>query len=127
MINIVVNGNTITVPAGSMICVTGGDVYVDGKPYFDSKDAKTVDIRIEGNCGSLNVNRCNTIQVTGDVAGAINAGGNVSVGGSVTDGNVNAGGSVTCGDVSGDVDAGGSVRCGKVGGSVDAGGSVHHN
>ena len=58
----------------------------------------------------------------GDVAGDVDAAGNVTCGN--VGGDVDAGASVICGNVGGDVDAGTDVRCGDVGGDVDAGCTV---
>ena len=60
--------------------------------------------------------------ICGNVAGDVEAGGNVTC--NTVGGDVEAGGNVSCDAVGGDVDAGASVACGDVGGDVDAGASV---
>ncbi len=124
MNQITINGKTINIPSGS-ICITNGEVYVNGQRYTDNTDDKQINIVIEGNCESLKVDHCLQVEVKGDVHGMVDAGGAVIVHGNVQK-DVDAGGSVTCGDVGGDVDAGGSVKCGRVNGDIDAGGTVTH-
>jgi hypothetical protein len=90
---------------GNNIQINSGRVIIDGKTHEDSSISGVVEVKVEGDIGSLRVTGSATVH--GDVKGS-----------------VDAGGSVKCENVSGDVDAGGSVNCGSVGGDVDAGGSV---
>jgi hypothetical protein len=120
-----VNGKSFTVPNGANVSIINNVLYVDGQEYTgDGYESKQFKIEITGGVvANVKVER-GDVTVHGD-AGSIDAGGSVTVSGSVS-GKVDAGGSVNCGNVSGDVDAGGSVNCGSIGGDVDAGGSVHH-
>ena len=109
---------------GNNVSIVNGVVKIDGVIQSgEHLEKKICEIRvIDGTIGALRTDASVYCQ---DVTGNIDAGGSVTVQGSVG-GEVDAGGSVKCGDVNGNVDAGGSVTCGKVGGGVDAGGSVRH-
>ena len=61
--------------------------------------------------------------VCGDVAGKVDAGGNVTCEKNIG-GDVNAGGEVSCASISGNIEAGGEVNCARVEGSIEAGGDV---
>lgn len=98
-----INGTTITQTGGGRtVVVRNGRVTVDGKDVTPEGPEKTINISIEGNVGSLEVDACDRIEVNGSV-------------GSVT----TAAGDVQCGDVHGSVQTmSGDVRCGDVAGSV---------
>ena len=122
MTDVTVNGKTIRIPGCHSICIVNNQILVDGQPYKEDEDLKQAKIIIEGNCESLQVGSCSSVEVKGN-CGSVNAGGPVSVGGKV-DKDVKAGGSVKCGDVGGNVEADGSVNCGNISGDLKAGGSV---
>jgi len=109
---------------GNNISIVNGVVKIDGVIQTgEHLEKKIAEIRvIDGTIGALRTDASVYCQ---DVTGNIDAGGSVTVQGSVG-GEIDAGGSIKCGDVTGNVDAGGSVTCGKISGSVDAGGSVRH-
>ena len=79
-------------------------------------------IRLELSGAVPGISTTLSVNVDGDVYGAVNAGGQVRCGDVY--GNANAGGQVSCGDVSGNAGAGGVVNCGDVGGNVSAGGQM---
>jgi len=117
-----VNGKLFNVPNGANISVVNNVLYVDGQEYSgDGYESKQFKIEITGGVANVKVER-GDVTVHGN-AGSVDAGGNISIAGSVS-GDVDAGGNVTCGNVTGDVDAGGNVKCGLIGGSVDAGGNI---
>lgn len=63
--------------------------------------------------------------VCGDVAGKVDAGGNVTCEKNIG-GDVNAGGEVSCASISGNIETGGDVTCqGAVAGYIECGGDVH--
>ena len=100
MNTVCVNGRTYTAPDGCSINVINNKVYADGKLIEDCKECKEkkIEIKIEGNCGNIEVDAAN-LTVNGNIEG------NVEV----------DAGNITCrGDIKGDV-------------SVDAGNiSCHH-
>lgn len=99
-----VGGKTF-VHEGSSIQINGNQIIVDGKVVED-KASGIVKLEVQGDLASLTCDA--SVEVTGNVAG-----------------NVDAGNSVHCGHVQGNVDAGNSVHCGNVGGGVDAGNSIY--
>jgi hypothetical protein len=109
---------------GNNVSIVNGVVKIDGVIQTgEHLEKKIAEIRvIDGTIGALRTDASVYCQ---DVTGNIDAGGSVTVQGSVG-GEIDAGGSIKCGDVTGNVDAGGSVTCGKISGRVDAGGSVRH-
>lgn len=112
---------------GDNISIRNGVITVDGKNVTPGND-KVINIAVEGNVGSLRVDACDTVKVSGN-AGVLESGsGKVEVGGLVQ-GNVSAGsGDIKCGDVGGNVSTGsGDVECGKVSGSLRTGsGDITH-
>lgn len=119
-----VNGKLFNVPSNSNINIINNVLYVDGQEYVgDGYESKQFKIEITGGVANVKVERGDVI-VHGNT-GTIDAGGNISIAGSVS-GNVDAGGNITCENVTGNVDAGGNVKCGSIGGSVDAGGNISH-
>lgn len=105
--HIIINGQTITC-SGNNICITNGNVIVDGK-VIQSNIGNSVTVVVDGDVNKLDCS--GSVEVHGN-AYTIDCGGSCTVKGNVS-GNVDAGGSVTCGNVLGDVDAGGSVKCFK--------------
>jgi hypothetical protein len=109
---------------GNNVSIVNGVVKIDGViQKGEHLEKKICEIHVLS--GTINQLKTDSSVYCQDVAGDVDAGGSVTVQGSVG-GEVDAGGSVKCGAVTGDVDAGGSVTCGSVGGSIDAGGSVRH-
>ena len=123
----VINGKAIT---GSVITFEGGRMLVDGKPFEDwsDSDEKVVNITINGNVDTLDVECCSSITISGDAKKVKTGSGEIKVNGSVS-GYVKTGsGDVECGDVEGDVSTGsGNVHCGNVRGRVSTGmGNIYH-
>lgn len=99
--NVNINGKTYK---GGNISVQDGVVYVDGVRQDGLEDKK---IEIVVKCGVDTISSDESINIRGNVNGA-----------------VLAKGSVSCDDIEGDVSAGGSVNCDDIGGNVTAGGSI---
>lgn len=96
----VIRINGIEVSFGRKVRIENGRVKVDGEDV--TPEGKVIKIEIQGNVDSLMVDRCDTVQVAGDV-------GSLEV----------KAGDVTCRDVSGSVSTmAGDVNCNNVGGSV---------
>lgn len=92
------------------------------------KDAKTINITIEGSIDRLNIDHCNTITVNGNVRKVDTGSGNVSC--KVIEGDADTGsGSIHCDTIMGDADTGsGSIHANKIGGTAKTGsGSVYEN
>ena len=120
----IVNGQRVQIPNGSEVSIVGSKLYIDGKEYKADGSEPLISITIEGDVGSLKVDK-GDVSVLGSVNGNVEAGGSVGCG--QVDGHVVAGGSITCGNIDGPVDSGGSVNCMNIEGSVDAGGSVRYS
>ncbi len=127
MNRVTINGVTVEGPSGCNISVVNGVVTINGK-VADQVGvlSGTVHMKVEGDIGLLrldhgsiaikgnanSVHAGESVEVSGNVAGAINAGGSVKVTGDAAA--VTASGSVSVGgDVKGRVIAGGSVNIHK--------------
>lgn len=104
-----INGKTYR---GNSIQIKGNRVIIDGKDA-DTGEEKIININVEGDLGSLNVESAEVITIKGNVNGdAKSMSGDIEIGGDVT-GNVKT--------MSGD------VRCGNIGGKVKTmSGDVKH-
>ena len=101
-----INGNNFS---GDSICITNGNVVVNGKTVMSEIKVSTLHIKVEGDIKSL---KCDgSVEVNGNVLGNVDCGGSFT--GNDVGGDVDCGGSFTGGNVSGDIDAGGSVRIKK--------------
>lgn len=104
---------------GNNITIRAGRVIVDGKD--ETPDEKDIKIQVEGNIQTLDVERCSTISVYGDVNSLKNGAGDVTCG-SVKNGITSGAGDVQCGDVVGDIHGGaGDIIANNVTGSVKTG------
>lgn len=85
------------------------------------KEAKTINITIEGSVEKLDVDHCNTITVNGNVRKVDTGSGNVSC--RVIEGDADTGsGSIHCDTIMGDADTGsGSIHANKIGGKAKTG------
>lgn len=121
---ITVNGKRYEVEGkNSSIIVKNNRVFVNGKELddFSESKTKTVEIKVEGDVGKLEVHDGNAT-INGNVEGDADAGGDMSC--KEVKGKVMAGGDVKCGNVGGSVQVGGDVKCGDVSQNVNAGGDV---
>lgn len=106
MNRITVNGKTYTAPDGCSINVINNKVYADGKLIEDCNEIKEkkIEIKIEGNCGKVEVDAAN-LTVNGNIEGDVE---------------VDAG-NITCrGDIKGDVSVdAGNISCHHIFGNTD--------
>jgi len=99
-----VNGNRSIAASGNNIVFANGKVFVDGREITPEGEGKEINVTVEGDITSLNVNACNEMHITGNVGSVKTVNGNVKIEG----------------DVSGDVKAtSGNIVCKKIGGNVD--------
>lgn len=108
--------------SGNNITIKNGKVIIDGKP-IDTGDAKEIKIEVQGDIETLDVDMCNTIQITGSVGNLNNGSGDVSVGQHVIGGVTCGSGNVDVdGDISGEIKTGsGNVKAINIFGNVKTG------
>jgi len=103
MNSIKINGNMVSgMVVNGDLCISNGRVTVNGKQIYAGEE-KNITIEIVGDVKSLEVDVCNTLNITGNAGAIKTVSGDVRCGGDVA-------GSVST--VSGD------VRCSKIAGSV---------
>lgn len=104
------------------IFVKKNKIIVDGVDVTPKTDDKVINITIEGNPSSVNVDVCESLTVNGNVNRVESATGDIVIHGNVNGNVENGSGDIDCGDVSGDVETGtGDVNCKNVNGSVETG------
>jgi len=102
MNRISINGVKISgdLVAGSSIQICNGKVTINGKDV--TPDSKNINISIEGDVDTLDVDCCNTVNIKGNVKSVHTTSGDIE-----------------CGKVYGDVKTvSGDVICGQVGGAI---------
>lgn len=102
MNRVVINGAVISgdLVAGSNIQICNGKVTINGKDV--TPDSKNINISIEGDVATLDVDVCNTVNIKGNVKNAQTTSGDID-----------------CGDVEGDIKTvSGDVDCGQVSGRI---------
>ena len=104
-----INGTTIVSSGRGNVVISNGRVIVDGNDV--TPNAKQVNIEIQGDMQSIEVDVCDSVHVVGSV-------------GSVK----TSSGDVRCGDVKGSIQSmSGDVTCGRVDGSVSTmSGDIRH-
>jgi hypothetical protein len=92
-----INGNNITISSNSKnISIINGRIFIDGKEQTLDKDIKTFNITINGNIDKLDIDYCESINITGDVNECKSTNGNINITGDIksdcktTNGNVKA-------------------------------------
>ena len=103
---------------GTSLKIKDGRIWIDGKEV--TSDSKQISIKIEGGIGSLHVDHCEKVEVTGDVNELTLVSGNVKCA-NVTAGIETTSGSVNCANVFGDINtkSGRITNAGNVDGSVE--------
>ena len=97
----VINGKRYDLPENASVSVNNGKVYVNGKPFVDSKDfkEKTINITIEGNVGSIEATT-GSVLVKGNSETIKTGSGNVTVNGDVRCNAIYGNANTVSGDVS---------------------------
>ena len=99
MSSITINGKTYT---GKSVSINGNDVYLNGKKVTPT-DTLKVNIIVEGNIDTLDVDVAEKIAVEGTVGSVRTTSGDVNIKGNVTGGVKTTSGTVKSGDISGSV------------------------
>lgn len=116
-----ITGNMININgkqySGNSITIRNGQVIIDGKNV--SSDDKVINISIDGNVNSVDVDYCSSLSVKGDVKTVTTSSGDVKVDGNAGSIKTSSGDVDVSGNVSGDVSTvSGDVECGHVTGKV---------
>ena len=113
--NVTISGQTFK---GDCVVVRNGRITIDGKDV--TPETKQIDIKIEGNVQTLDVDYCKRIEVTGDVETLASTSGDITVKGNVKDYIESTSGNVQIdGDVGGNVKTtSGDVRAKNITGKV---------
>lgn len=96
---ITINGKTYS---GNNISISGNKVYIDGK-MADNEHDKEINIIVNGNVESLDVDNCNKIQITGDCKTAKTTNGDLDIAGNISGDVSTTNGNVDCQNVHGNV------------------------
>lgn len=97
---ITINGK---IYSGNSISVNNDIVIIDGK-RVDDDDKKVINIKVEGNIETLDVDYCDEINITGDCKTVTSKNGNIQVKGNVSGDVTSKNGNIVCRDVTGDVE-----------------------
>jgi hypothetical protein len=95
---IIINGVSYS---GNSVTILNNKVIIDGKSV-ESND-KIINIEVNGNIDSLDVDNCESIKVKGDVGKVKSTNGNVKIEGSVNGDVSTTNGNISCFDVKGSV------------------------
>lgn len=103
---------------GKNVTINKNVVYIDGK-RVDTEDDKVINISIEGNVDTLEVDACQTVTVNGEVKSLTTISGDVKTN-TVSNGINTTSGDITVnGNVNGSINTiSGDVDCGNVSGGV---------
>lgn len=125
MARITINGRTIE--AMGPITMRGGKFYdglgqeIDINNLDSVKEAKTINITIEGDINKLDIDSCNTVTVNGNVGKVDTGSGNISC--QIIQGDADTGsGNIQCDTIMGDADTGsGNIYVNHLGGKASTG------
>jgi len=115
---ITVNGRVYQ--ATGSVCINNGNVLVNGKKITSNEDEKVINITIQGDIDSLDIDFCSEIKIDGAVGSLKTTSGDVYVSGGVKKGIKTSSGDVEVeGNVGEDVEtSSGDVRAKKIDGKV---------
>lgn len=123
MSNFNLNGTVITAKS---IVITNGKVILDGKDV--TPDGKEINISVEGDVESMEIDACSTIKISGNTGNIKTSVGDVEVSGAVNGSVQTQSGDINCGDVGGNASTqAGDIDCGSVKGNVSTmAGDIRH-
>lgn len=114
MSQIVINGRTYV---GQSVSINNNKIVIDGKVTVN-EESKEINIYIEGNVDSLNVDTCTKVMVNGFVNSLSTMSGDVECG-NVNQSVKTQSGDVECGNVGGDISTqSGDIKAKNINGSV---------
>lgn len=98
---ITINGKTYK---GNNLQISGNQVLIDGKRVDQQEDEKVINITVEGNIDTLDVDYCDKLEITGDCGSVTSKNGNIQVKGNVNGDVTNKNGNIVCRNVAGDAE-----------------------
>lgn len=98
-IMITINGKSFK---GNNVSIINNEVIIDGKKANSDDDSKIINISIDGNIESLNVDYCEKIEVVGECESVSSKNGNIAIQGNVSGDVTNKNGNIICRNVGGD-------------------------
>lgn len=104
---VIINGKTYGSETGS-VSIINGKVIIDGKDM--TPDSKEINVTINGNVETLNVDTANKIQVIGSCGSLVSHNGEINIDGNVSGNVENRNGNIDCMNVGGNV----STRNGNI-------------
>jgi len=96
-----INGKTYK---GNNVSIINGQVIIDGKKADTPEDEKVINITIDGNIKTLDVDYCNKLEMTGDCESVTSKNGNIQVKGNVTGDVNNKNGNIVCRNIGGNAE-----------------------
>jgi hypothetical protein len=97
---ITVNGKTI-ISSGNNVVISGNKILIDFKDV--TPDAKTISVQITGNVEKIEVDCCESLNISGDCNTVSSHNGSIDIGGSVKGSVTNHNGNIECQNVGGSV------------------------
>lgn len=89
---------------GNNLTVINDVVYIDGKRVDENGNTKTINITIDADVETVNVDNCYKLDVTGQCGSVSSKNGDIKINGDVSGDVTNKNGDIKCGNISGDVD-----------------------
>ena len=96
-----VNGKTYR---GNNITIINGEVFIDGTKAEELEDEKVINVVVDGNINTLDVDYCDKLEVTGECGSVTSKNGNIQVKGNVGGDVNNKNGNIVCRDVGGNAE-----------------------
>ncbi len=98
---IVINGKSYK---GNSLQINDNEILIDGRRVDDQEDQKVINITVDGNIDTLNVDSCDKLEITGDCGNVTSKNGDIQISGNIDGDVTNKNGNIMCRNVSGDVE-----------------------
>ncbi len=98
---VTINGKTYK---GNNLQISGNQVFIDGKQVGPQEGETTINITVDSNVQTLDVDYCDKLEITGDCGNVTSKNGDIQVKGNVGGDVINKNGNIVCRDVGGDAE-----------------------
>jgi len=98
---IVINGKSFK---GNSVSISGNNIIIDGNVVDGLEDEKVINIKVDGNIETLDIDNCDKIDITGECGVVTSKNGNIMIKGNVSGDVTNKNGNIMCHSVGGDVE-----------------------